>query len=138
MIRSKALLLLSRRLISSFLSFGIFFLQCVPPAAAAQFSVFSKTYVRDADTPDVAEDDFSVLNPDTDWTLRAINGSLSDDSVEKVSSSTLHLNSEEVLQANQFNQNVNLIESPSALLTNNRIATQLKSKPGEDFAPYVP
>ncbi len=81
------------------------------PAFAAQFSVFEKTYIRDAGAPDIIIDQFNVLNPNTGWTLRATNGNLEDDEVEKVSSSTMALNGEEVLQPKQFNQDVNVIES---------------------------
>ncbi|MCK5179667.1 MAG: hypothetical protein KAR32_09065, partial [Candidatus Omnitrophica bacterium] len=75
---------------------------------AAEFSVFKKIYVRDKGTPEAVEDTFGVLNVDSDWILRVVNGNLEDDEVEKVSSLTMVLNGNDVLQANQFNQNVDL------------------------------
>ena len=75
-------------------------------------------------------DNFNVPNPNTTWTLKAINGSLEDDTVEMVSSSTLLLNNEEILQSNQFNQNTNLITVPVTLNSTNTISTTLKGKPG--------
>ena len=103
----------------------------LPSAAfAAEFSVFEETYVRDNGMPDTVEDTFSVLNPDTDWTLRAVNGSLEDDEVKKISSLTMTLNGEKVLRPKQFNQNVDLVESPVSVSSLNTVAMQLRSKPG--------
>lgn len=99
-------------------------------ALAAEFTVFQKTYIRDNSTPEVIKDTFSVLNPDTNWKITAMNGDLEDDTVEKVSSSTLNLNGVDVLKANQFNQEVNFIESPVQVVSFNTVATQLRSKPG--------
>src|SRR3990167_6549571 len=97
---------------------------------AAEFTVFQKTYIRDNSTPEVIEDTFSILNTDTNWKITAMNGNLEDDTVEKVSSSTLNLNGVDVLKANQFNQEVNFIESPVQVVSFNTVATQLRSKPG--------
>lgn len=118
------------RWLSASLAFLLAWLQVVPPALAGTFRVFEKTYVRDADAPDTVTHPFTVLNPTTTWTLRAVNGSLEDSSVERVSSSTLQLNGVEILQTSQFNQNVNLIEVPVAVQNSNTVATQLRSRPG--------
>ena len=97
---------------------------------AGEFTVFNKTYIRGTGSPESIVDNFIVTNPNTTWTLKAINGSLEDDAVEMVSSSTLILNSVEVLQSNQFNQNTNLITVPVTLNSTNTISTTLKGKPG--------
>ena len=97
---------------------------------AAEFSVFKKIYVRDKGTPEAVEDTFGVLNVDSDWILRVVNGNLEDDEVEKVSSLTMVLNGNDVLQANQFNQNVDLIEFPVSVSSLNIVQTQLRSKMG--------
>jgi len=130
-----------------FLAVCLTFLQCVPPAFAAQFTVFRTTYVRDADAPETVTDQFTVLNSQTTWTLRAINGDLEDTSAEKVSSSTAKLNGTDVLQPHQFNQTVNIIEVPVTLQAANTLATQVRSKPGgrltiellgqDDLAPTI-
>ncbi|MEK7313098.1 MAG: DUF6531 domain-containing protein, partial [Deltaproteobacteria bacterium] len=111
---------------------GLHFLIISLPSSslAAEFTVFQKTYIRDEGAPEVIEDVFSVLNTDTDWKITAVNGDLEDDTVEKVSSSTLSLNGVDVLQANQFNQKVDFIESPVHVASFNTVATRLKSKPG--------
>ena len=97
---------------------------------AGEFTVFSKTYIRATGSPTSIVDNFNVPNPNTTWALKAINGSLEDDTVEMVSSSTLLINNEEVLQSNQFNQNTNLITVPVTLNSTNTISTTLKGKPG--------
>ena len=97
---------------------------------AGEFTVFNKTYIRGTGSPTSIVDNFNVPNPNTTWTLKAINGSLEDDTVEMVSSSTLLLNNEEILQSNQFNQNTNLITVPVTLNSTNTISTTLKGKPG--------
>ncbi|MCK4881561.1 MAG: putative metal-binding motif-containing protein, partial [Candidatus Omnitrophica bacterium] len=100
------------------------------PAFAAEFFVFQKTYVRDKGTPETVEDAFGVLNVDSDWILRVVNGSLEDDEVEKVSSSTITLNGNDVLLPNQLNRNINLVESPISVSSLNTVETQLRSKLG--------
>ncbi len=105
-------------------------LQCVPPGFAAEFTVFKRAYVREASSPQSVSESFSVLDPATSWKLRAVNGSLKDTSVEKVSSSTLSLNGVEVLKPNQFSQSVSFLEAPVNLQSSNTIVTELRSKPG--------
>ena len=101
---------------------------------AGEFTVFNKTYIRGTGSPVTIADTFNVTNPNTTWTLKAVNGSLEDDTVETVSSSTLLLNNVEVLQSNQFNQNTNLITVPVTLNSTNTISTTLKGKPGGQLA----
>lgn len=105
-------------------------IQCITFAFAAEFTVFQKTYIRDSSAPDTITDTFSVNNPNTTWVLRATNGNLEDDSIEKVSSSTSTLNAREVLKASHFSQNARSIEVPVTVLSSNTIATQLRAKPG--------
>jgi RHS repeat-associated protein len=125
--------------VSAVLKSGVFFAVVLlaflgTPAAWAQqpgeFTVFQKTYVREAGAPETVTDTFSVFNPNTSWQVQAINGDLEDDTVEMVSSSRLEINGEEVLAPNQFNQNVNYVEEPVSLVTNNTVSTIVKGKPG--------
>ncbi len=102
----------------------------VSPAAAAPFTVFQKTYVRGTGAPVAVTDTFNVLNPNTTWTAKAINGNLVDSSIEKVSSSTAFLDGVEILKSNQFNQNTSLIEEPVTLKNSNTIKTEVRGKPG--------
>jgi hypothetical protein len=77
-----------RRVVSSITAFLLAFSQSALPLFAAEFTVFEKSYVRESGKPVTVTDGFDVINPDTDWLLRAVNGSLEDDTVEQVSSST--------------------------------------------------
>ena len=63
----------------------------LPGALAATFAVFDKDYIRVNSTPETVIDTFTVLNPNTTWTLQAVNGNPQDISVKKVSSATLTL-----------------------------------------------
>lgn len=116
--------------ISLFILASLFIVSFHSPSTAAEFTVFKKTYLRSTGPPVTVTDTFSVLNPNTTWTLQVINGSLEDDVVEKVSSSTLTLNGIEVLQPKDFNQNVNLIEIPVTILPSNTITVEVRGKPG--------
>ena len=97
---------------------------------ANEFITFSKTYVRASGAPVTLSDSISPLEFNTTWLLRVINGSLTDDSIETVSSSFLYINSVEVLQMNDFNQNVTLIEIPISLTSSNSIDVELRGKSG--------
>jgi len=121
---------LRSRALAASLAFFLAWTQCLPAAFSGEFSVFKKTYVRDVNAPDTVIDAFGVLNPNTTWILRTTNGNLEDDTVEKVSSSTLTLNGTEVLQPNDFNQNVSFFDLPVTILPSNTVATQLRAKPG--------
>ncbi len=103
-------------------------------AVAGEFVVFSKTYVRGTGAPETVTATFDVLNPATQWTLRATNGNLSDDALERVSSSTLILNGLEILRENAFNQNVASLHAGVALLQSNLISVQVRGKPGGQLA----
>ena len=114
----------------NFIIFFVLTTLFAPQLYAGEFSVFNKTYIRDNGSPETVTDTFSVINPATTWTLRATNGSLTDDTIEKVSSSTLNINNEEILQANQFNQNTGLLEATVTLNETNTVETTLNGKPG--------
>ena len=111
---------------------GMIFPQ-VPTAMAqapGEFTVFQKTYERASGAPVTVHDTFSVLNPGTLWTVRAVNGDLEDDAVERVSSSRMEVNGIEILSPNQFNQNVQYIEESVSLSGQNTVDTVVKGKPG--------
>ena len=64
-------------------------------------------------------------------TVKLWNGSLEDDSIEKVSSSTVTLNSQEVFGPSNFNQNVDYLEGQATLGEGqNTLQVCLKGKPG--------
>ncbi|MCH8149095.1 MAG: dihydrodipicolinate synthase family protein, partial [Planctomycetes bacterium] len=118
-----------RRLFSVFLLLHAC-LHVTSAAFGGDFVVFSKTYVRGTGAPETVTDTFDVLNPATTWTLHVTNGSLEDDTIERVSSSTLALNGTELLQESDFNQNVEMIQIGATVLPTNTVSVQLRSKPG--------
>src|SRR5258705_72767 len=77
------------------------------PLHAGTFTVFGpKNYVRGTGAPVTVTDTFSVLNPTTQYTLKAFNGGLQNSTTELVSSSVVTLNGVQVLGPSDFNQNV--------------------------------
>lgn len=119
------------RRLAGFLAGALVFCQVIPPASAAQFVVFKKTYIRQSGSPVTETSSFTILgSTGSSWTFRAINGDLEDASVEQVSSSTLVLNGTELLRPNQFSQNVSRIEESIGLQVSNTVSTQVRGKPG--------
>ncbi len=106
-----------------------------PSVRAGEFIVFDKTYTRGTRDPITVTNTFDVLNPNTVWSLRVINGNLEDDTEDRlsrgrVSSSILTLNGTEVLQSNDFSQSVSILDVPVAVLAANTISVELRGKPG--------
>jgi hypothetical protein len=99
---------------------------------AGTFTVFNKTYYRTTGEPVTEIDTFSVLSPNTTYTIEIYNGGMEDDPDlnELVSSSVISLNGTETVSPNEFNQNVNFIQKPITLSTVNELSVQLRGKPG--------
>src|SRR5712691_2929733 len=63
------------------------------PVHAGTFTVFGpKNYVRGTGSPVTVTDTFTVLNPATQYTLKAFNGGLQNSQTELVSSSVVTIN----------------------------------------------
>ena len=58
--------------ISAFFSLVFACLGYGPSTHAGEFTVFTKTYVHAAGTPETIEDSFDVLNPSGSWIVRVI------------------------------------------------------------------
>ena len=100
----------------------------LPQLFAGEFTVFDKTYVNSKDAPKTVTDNFDVFNPDTTWVLRATID-IPDNDVKNISSASVFLNGEEVIEPNQIKQKkVGVIEVAVSLNTANTIAVTLKSK----------
>lgn len=108
-----------------------------PGALAGEFTVFARAYVRGTGSPVTVTDMFDVLNPNTTWVFRVINGNLEDDTVEAVSSAFLSLNGVEVVQANDFNQNVGFIEVAVTITPSNTITVEVRGKPGGQLTVHI-
>ncbi len=98
---------------------------------AGTFNAFGpKTHPRETGDPVTVVDQFSVLNPSAQYTLRIHNGGLVDGEFEKVSSSVIKLNGVQIVGPDEFNQNVSFLEKPVSLLANNELSVEVRGKPG--------
>jgi len=100
-------------------------------AKAGTFIVFGpQDYQRGTGAPVAVTTNFSVLNPNTQYTLKAFNGGLQDDQTELVSNGFVTLNGVQVLGSNNFNQQVAEVDVPVILQGSNTLAVQLRGRPG--------
>src|SRR5262245_39294293 len=83
------------------------------------------TYTRNTGGPTPVTTNFTVLDPNTTYTLRI-------DSTG-VSSAVVTLNGVDVLRPNDFNANVTLITKQVMLRLNNQLTVELRGAPGEGF-----
>lgn len=105
------------------------------PAHAGTFSAFGpKIYVRQSGTPVAVTDTFTVLNPNTQYTLHLVNGGLQDDTTDFVSSATVKVNGVLVVAPQDLNQNTTTVDRPVQLQANNTIVVELHGKPGGQVA----
>src|SRR5712664_3379115 len=99
-------------------------------AHAGTFTVFGpKNYVRGTGAPVTVTDTFSVLNPTTQYTLKAFNGGLQNSTTELVSSSVVTLNGVQVLGPSDFNKNVTEVDVPVTRQASNTISVQVRGQP---------
>jgi RHS repeat-associated protein len=71
-----------------------------------------------------------VLNPNTQYTLKAFNGGLHDGQTELVSSGFVNLNGVQIIGPNNFNQNVAEVDVPVTLQGANTLDVQVRGQPG--------
>lgn len=88
------------------------------------------TYTRGSGAPVSVTDTFTLLNPATQYTLKAFNGGLQDDTTELVSSCAVLVNGVQVIGPGNFDKNVSELDVPVTLLASNTISVQVKGKPG--------
>lgn len=101
------------------------------PAAAGTFTAFGpQNYVRGTGSPVTVTNSFTILNPSTQYTLKAFNGGLVNDQTELVSSTVVTVNGVQVLGENNFNQNVQEVDVPVVLQSTNTISVQVRGQPG--------
>jgi hypothetical protein len=109
----------------------VFLAMTITPAAAGTFTPFGpKTYVRGTGAPVTVTNTFSVLNPNTQYTLRVHNGGLTDSPTDLVSSTTIIVNGVTVVAPNDLNQNVTAVDKPVTLRASNQIDVQVRGAPG--------
>lgn len=108
-----------------------------PPKACfgGSFTAFGpQNYTRGTGSPVTETGTFTVLNPATQYTLKAFNGGLQNDQTELVSSTVVTVNGVQVLGGNNFNQNVQEVDVPVVLQGSNTISVQVRGKPGGTLA----
>jgi hypothetical protein len=108
------------------LSILLFFF--VGASSAAEITRFAGEFIR-RNGPPVAETVQQIPGIPGSGFLRVYNGA-SDDSIEKVSSSIIKINNIDLLTQEDFNQNVDYLETDILLKEQNTITVELKGKPG--------
>jgi hypothetical protein len=97
--------------------------------AAVDVVVFNESFTRNTGTPETITRSFPAISGTA--VIEVWNGSASDSTVGKVSSSTISVNGLTVVGTSNFNQKVTFLENTIGLTEgNNTISVLLKSKPG--------
>ena len=115
-------------IVNTFLKYALvgiasFALSLASLSYAGTFVAFGpESYQRESGSPVTVTNNFTVLNPNTTYTIRINNGGLENSEFELVSSSIISLNGVQVVGPNEFNQKVTLIEKPVVLSTSNLMA----------------
>lgn len=113
------------------LAVAIFLISGAASANAGTFNVFGpQNYTRNAGAPVTVTSSFSVLNPNTQYTLKVFNGGLQDTQTELVSSGFVTINGVQVIGPSNFNQNVVEVDVPVTLQAANTIDVQVRGAPG--------
>ncbi|HEX7284991.1 MAG TPA: hypothetical protein VF532_02355, partial [Candidatus Angelobacter sp.] len=98
---------------------------------AGTFTAYGpQVYVRDTGAPVTVTNTFSVLNPNTQYTLRVVNGGLVDAVNDLVSSTVISVNGVVIVAPNDLNQNISVVEKPVTLQASNTIDVQVRGAPG--------
>src|SRR5437899_1667962 len=101
------------------------------PCFAGTFTAYGpQPYVRGTGAPATVTNTFTVLNPNTQYTLRLHNGGLVDSSTDRVSSTTVTLNGVVIVAPNDLNQNVAEVDRAVTLQTTNQLNVQVRGAPG--------
>lgn len=106
-------------------------------ASAGTFQAFGPENVtRATGKPVPVTKNFTVLNPNTSYTIRINNGGVSGE-FAKVSSAVILLNGAQIVSSKEFSQTVTVIEKPITLTNSNALAIELRSKPGSGITVQV-
>ncbi|MBU4502958.1 MAG: Ig-like domain-containing protein [Nanoarchaeota archaeon] len=98
---------------------------------AGEFTAFGpQDFIREKGAPVVVVNNFSVLNPNTEFILRVYNGGPQGLKKKLCSSAIISINGTQALGPNDFNQKVKFIEVPVILQLDNAIEVELRAKPG--------
>ena len=107
--------------------------QVLENAFAQGTTVFGpENFVRSTGAPKTISRTFSVSNPSGPATLCQANGGVNNQ-YGRVSSAVITVNNTQVLQPNDFNQQVSSITRPVTLKTSNTLQVEVRSAPGSGF-----
>lgn len=110
---------------------AIFLICGAASANAGSFTVYGpQNYTRNTGAPVTVTNNFSVLNPNTQYTLKVFNGGLQDNQTELVSSGFVTINGVQVIGPSNFSQNVVEVDVTVTLQPANTIDVQVRGKPG--------
>lgn len=113
------------------LAIGALLIAATSWAKAGTFVAFGpQDYQRGTGAPVTVTTNFSVLNPNTQYTLKAFNGGLQDDQTELVSNSIVTVNGIQVIGSNNFNQQVTEVDVPVTLQGSNTLTVEVRGRPG--------
>ena len=100
-------------------------------AHAGTFTAYGpRSFVRGSGSPVAVSDTFTVLNPNTQYTLKVFNGGLQNTSTDLVSSSIVTINGVQVVGPSNFNQNVAEVDVPVTLQKTNTVSVEVRGQPG--------
>ena len=99
-------------------------------AHAGTWVAFQNTYTRSTGAPVTMTNTFTLLNPATQYTLKAFNGGLQNSSTELVSSSFVLLNGVQMIGPSDFSQNVAEVNVTIFPGPTNTISVQVRGQPG--------
>jgi hypothetical protein len=97
---------------------------------AGTWVAFQNSYTRGTGSPVTVTNTFTLLNPATQYTLKAFNGGLQNDTSELVSSSVVYLNGTQVVGPANFNQSVAEVNVTISPGPTNTLSVQVRGKPG--------
>jgi hypothetical protein len=102
-----------------------------PGLVSGTFVAFGPAdYIRSTKKPTSVADSFSILNPNTIYTLHVYNGGKNGVATDRVSSAVINLNGAEVVGPSEFSQQVPYIEKSITLSNENELAVGVRSGPG--------
>jgi hypothetical protein len=128
---------LKRRRLKYFTLFAVLVALFPSLTHAGTWVAFQNSYTRGTGAPVTVTNTFTLLNPATQYTLKAFNGGLQNASTELVSSSVVMLNGVQVLGPNNFSQNVSEVDIPIFPQLTNTFSVQVRGQPGGVLAIQV-
>ena len=102
-----------------------------PGLVAGTFVAFGPAdYIRSTKKPISVTDSFSILNPNTSYTLHVYNGGKYSQAQDKVSAAVIRLNGAEVVGRSEISWKASHIEKPINLSYDNELVVEIGGKPG--------